>query len=199
MNITEHQAKETLSPYQDDIRDCIVSAWKYYHDHFREIKHILSSRSMASIIFDFITHNVRQKFDGKRNVSISTKRGLFLVNFGNQVVLRFKKLRNNKASCIHTQQTLNFFCQLEIEDIPNPQRLVVGYQLNKIRTEIKAISVIYPQNPKQNYWTFDLQPVISSMTEDLQLHMPMEQDISSATEQRIIIKGESKVGVVENE
>ena len=159
MNTTEDQAKEVLAPYQEEIQECIVSAWKYYHSYFHDIKHIVSSRSRASIIFDFIVNNVRQKFQGRKNVYISDKKRLFLINFGDKVVLRFKKLRNNKAACIPTQQTLDFFCQVEIPEVPSPKRFIVGYQLNNIQTEIKAISVVYPQSANRNYWAYNLEPI----------------------------------------
>ena len=165
MNITEDQAREVLGPYQGDIRSCIVSAWTDYHDHCREIKHILTTRSRASIIFDFIVHNIGQKFQGRRNIFISNKKRLFLVNFENKVIIRFKKLKHNRASCIPTQQTLDFFRQVEIPGIPTPERFVVGYQLNHMQTEINSISVVYPQDPNQNYWAYDLEPMEAKILE----------------------------------
>lgn len=200
MNITEDQAREILSPYQDDIRKSIVSAWENYHAHCREIKHILSSRSRASIIFDLIVDNVRQVFQGKKDVHFSEKKRLFLVNFGDKVVVRFKKLKNNKASCIPTQQTLNFFSQqLEFPEIPNPERLVVGYQLNSIQTELKDVSVIYPKNYTQNFWSYNLEPFVAPVIDIHYKQTEIEQEITIPKKDRIIIKGEIEKGIVKNE
>lgn len=187
MDITENQAKEVLSPYHDALQNCIVAAWEEYHSALHEIKHKLSPRSQSSIIFDFITDNVSQCFEGEKGINISRKRGLFLVNFGNKVVVRFKKLRNNRASCIPTKQTLSFFRQLELPGIPSPKRCIVGYQLNCIRTEIRNISVVYPRTASKNYWQYDLELFESSSLETPYKQIPIAQEVVPK-EDRITVK-----------
>ena len=198
MDITEDQAKEILSPYHHTLHNCIIEAWKSFHAKCYEIKHIFSSRTQASAIFDFIKSNVTQTFHGNKKVSISEKRGLFLVNFENKVVVRFKKLKNNKASCIPTRQTLDFFKQLELPGIPSPERFIIGYQLNNIKTEIKNISVVYPKSSNQNYWSYDLEPCVAQVIETPFIQIPIEQEILPK-EERIIIKEATKKGVIQDE
>jgi len=185
MNITEDQAREVLNPYQEDLQECILSSWTDYHNHCHGIQHILSKRSRANIIFDFIVHNINQKFHGKRNIFISNNKRLFLVNFENKVVIRFKKLRHNRASCIPTQQTIDFFRQIEIPEIPTPERFVVGYHLNHMQTEIKNISVVYPQTSSQNYWAYDLEPMEAKVFEYVPKQSTIDHDV---TKERITIK-----------
>ena len=152
--------KKTFSRYETEIQECIVSAWNDYHKFFASVKHLLSPTSRASIVFDFIVNNIKQRFDGRRNVRVSKSRRIFLLNIEEKILLRFKKLRNNKASCVRTQQTLDFFRQVELPDIPSPKRYIVGYQLNKIQTEIKAISVVCPQSIDNHFWAYDLEPIM---------------------------------------
>lgn len=198
MNITEDQARTVLDPYQSAIQECIVSAWKDYHHHCREIKHILTPRSRANIIFDFIVSNIRQKFQGMRNVFLSESRRLFLVNFENKVVIRFKKLKGNRASYIPTQQALDFMCQIELEEIPSPERFIIGYQLNRMQTEINNISVIYPQSANHNYWAYDLEPMEGKIFEYSQ-KQPTITPVEVVNKERIIIKSDAEVGKTKHE
>ena len=190
MNITEDQAKEILLPYHQTFYDIIVEAWKRFHETCQDIKHILSPRSQSSIVFDFIKDNVNQKFqDNKKNIKIFEKRGLFLLNFDNKVMIRFKKLRNNKASCVLTRQSFCLFNQLEVPGIPSPQKFIVGYELNSIRTEINSISVLYPKNSNQNFWSYDLEPVVAPVPT---LEIPYRQIVA---EQEVIIPKEERITI----
>lgn len=74
-----------------------------------------------------------------------------------QVLFRFKKLdRSGRYKNIPTDQQINLSLQQDLPGVPGKCALVViGYQLNKLETEIKAILVTY-SNGTQVTWDYRL-------------------------------------------
>ena len=110
-----------------------------------------------------------------------------MLNLQDRVLLRFKKLDENKITGnIRTQQTLDFLKQ----DLPfmpsHATNLIVGYELNQIQTNISAVTVTCPKNSLQTEWYFDLE---SSSKTDI-INMPIEPKTSGLidTVKRVKVK-----------
>lgn len=164
MFISQFEAEAILEPYRLMIWESITSAWVDYELHYEHVRHLHTSRTRANIIHDHIVFNARKIFDGIEGICLHDINGLFLVEIQEKVLLRFKKLDEEKrCHNIQTQQTVDFFGQMELPYMPpHAIRLIAGYELNSLQTEIKAISITCP-NGSNNAWYFEVEsPVIES-------------------------------------
>lgn len=170
MDKLQAKVQTALAPYLDSIRDCIRSAWDEYQDHFRTFNGILSSRTRASAIRDFIMERVQQAFSSDSMVHVENIRGMLLLVIGTnpEISLRFKKLnRKLLTSNSRTVQALNYSKQLSIPGLlPETVYLNAGYQLNDTDTDIECF-VTYPNGERQIAWYVHLpsksgsEPIVS--------------------------------------
>ena len=175
MDALQVRIQAALEPYVDSIRDCIKSAWDEYRDHFKTFNGILSSRTRASAIRDFIIERVQQAYASDPMVHVENIRGMLLLVVGTnpEISLRFKKLnRKLLTSNSRTVQALNYSKQLSIPGLlPETVYLNAGYQLNDTDTDIECY-VTYPNGERQIAWYIHLpskvgtQPIISIPIEE---------------------------------
>jgi len=147
MPISRCEAERALHPYLCAIAECIYSAvGEFENGHGGEPD--WSARTRASMIHDLMVKHVRRRFDASDNVRCFVRRGLFHLDMGGAVWLRFKKLdRNMRSSSIPTRQALSFLnvLQLELPGMPCPvSRLTAGYVLNPLGTAIDGAYVTCP-------------------------------------------------------
>jgi len=102
----------------------------------------------------------REFFVGDENIRIFSKRGLAVVNIKDVVLLRFKKLDNNKRSRnIPTTQQYLFRAQLDLPGIPSElTHLEAGYVLNELQTGLDGVYITCP-NKNRLEWFIDLTPL----------------------------------------
>lgn len=173
MLITQSESLSILKPYQSKIRECVVSGWNAYITQYAHVRDVLTPRTRANIVFDHMCHHARQQFANTKDVHIRETNGLFLVDIQGKLQIRFKKLDdNNKSSNIQTQQTLNFYEQLELPGLPHATRLVAGYVLNDWETAIRTVTVTCP-NGSEIEWYLELEEPPKVET----INLPTESEI----------------------
>lgn len=85
------------------------------------------------------------------------KKGLFLLIFNERVCIRFKKLDGKMMSRnIPTQRTLFYLHQLELPEIPEITKMIAGYKLDRLQTEIEGVHITYPRGTKSIPWHLEL-------------------------------------------
>ncbi len=162
MSLTQDEIMDIINPYLDELRACPVSAVNDYNVQYKQLRSRHSLRSQASIIHDLMRDYATILLRPLKDVYIYEDiNGLFIVEFHGKVQVRFKKLNSNmKFSNIPTQQTLDFYEQLELPGIPAAARLVVGYILDETQTQLRKVAITCPKtcsNGQENEWHHELE------------------------------------------
>jgi hypothetical protein len=156
---SEGDADLVLSPYYNAIIGFFFGAWTDWNKLPLKVRAQLTPRARANVIYDFILNRAKVYFNrrGDGNVELIEKNRLFMFGVRGQVLFRFKKLdRSGRAKNIQTDQQVRLSLQQDLPGVPGKCALVViGYQLNKLETEIKAILVTY-SNGVQTAWDYPL-------------------------------------------
>jgi hypothetical protein len=153
-----------ITPYLEQIRQCIGLAWQDYNAECEGIRHKTTATTRAAIVRDNMVYHVKRLFSDIQGVDCFQRGQLFLLIIGNQVCIKFKKLGGNmKPRYIPTQQALSYMEQVEIPGIPQASRWVAGYRLDELQTGIKNILLIYPMGAKSIPWYLELTPTINTI------------------------------------
>lgn len=154
-----------IYPHLSTIRELIVLSIADYNRECNDIRHKTSRRSRASLIHDNMVHRAKQLFDNIDGVTPDVIRGLFVLFFGSDVCLRFKKLDKKKLSCnILTQQTLSYMNQMEIPDIPQTAKMIAGYQFDDLETDF-SVYITYPNGSSSMPWSLLLEESTDNVME----------------------------------
>lgn len=188
MLISQSEADIILEPYKESLRLCVSMAWRYYNEHYGHVHHLHTPRTRASILHDLMVHNARKNFEGKPGIEMRDMRGLFLLIVDGQLLIRFKKLDEDKMSrSIPTRQTEDFLAQMDLPGMPpRATAIIVGYELNRLQTEMAAITVTCP-NGSYNAWYFELSEGTPSAEV---VELPVEPKTPS--QKRIRVKKDKK-------
>ena len=159
---SKEESLEILAPYSDDLYEIVFSAWRNYPRLYKDVLNVHTPRSKSSLIHDHMVHHARQAFEGNSKVRCFDTQRLFLLNFHGKLLVRFKKLYEDKMPRnIPTQQTVLFSEQLELPQIPSATHLVVGYELDAEQLGLQSISITCP-NGKQTSWYSEIDASITS-------------------------------------
>lgn len=188
MVITEASARTILDPYKNQLRECVTQAWEDYESQYGLVRHIHTPRTRANIVHDHMVHHARRLFEGDAAVSMHEIKGLFLVEINGRLLVRFKKLDEDKRHHNYpTPQNLDFWGQLDLPGIPHLTRLVAGYELNNLQTDINAIYVTCP-NGSCNAWHFELE---NEMAQAEIVELPVSTAVNEISE-RVSVKDAEK-------
>ena len=139
------ETEETLKPYNELIRSCIVDAWGECQTYLAPILFKLNACAIANVVFSLMTSNARERFEGVKGVKIVTKNGLFILSINGAVAIRFKKLGKNRLPRgIRTQQAIDFSGQIPLPGVPSKRNLFAGYMLNILQTDIQEVYIVCP-------------------------------------------------------
>ena len=134
-----------LGSYLNLIQNCIERAWQEYSSYPVEHRLKHTSRSRASLMHDHIVFAARLAFDGITDINMVEINKLFIVTFGADIALRFKKLDDNlRSSGIETQQSLDFSRQFDLPGIASVTHLEAGYRLNRLGTALAGVYICCP-------------------------------------------------------
>ncbi|MGW3571227.1 hypothetical protein ACWDSL_46365 [Streptomyces sp. NPDC000941] len=164
--ITAEEASQVLSPYLDQIGRCIQDGWQRWRTllkHDAELGVIISNRSRANLVYDFIRYEAVNRFDGDPDVTISDSRGFLLLTFAEKIVMRFKKYRDAKlrTSSIPTQQSLKFTNQV-LPGMTELTHLVAGYLPDDAGIDLEQVAITCTLGNDQ-LWVLDLDLAIDTV------------------------------------
>lgn len=158
---SKETALEHLAPYKEALRECIeagFNAWRELGRLAMQLRIPLDARARASFIFCHIVFVVRQRFSDVPGVRLMEKRGFPELVIKGRFVIRFKKLdKKGRARNASTKQTRLWYGQFDLPDMPpEAVKLVAGYVLDLLGTEIERVLVICPVSTSAVEWMVDL-------------------------------------------
>ena len=162
MLISFSQANNVLLPYMPELCSLIHGAWNDYQVQISSnVQAILSTRSRASIVHDFMVKRAIEFAEGKNNVSFIRRKRMFVLIFKSEygfLALRFKKRdKGGFSQNIPTKQVSDFKNQIPIHGIDVKHHLEIGYILTDMQDVISSIVMVCPSGGAI-YWMAEITP-----------------------------------------
>ncbi|MET8345632.1 MULTISPECIES: hypothetical protein [Streptomyces] len=153
------EAELILSPHLQKIGGCIELGWRRWLDLLKqdsELGIVISARSRANLVYDFIRYEAVNAFDGSASVTVGDSRGFLLLTFEERIVLRFKKFRDRKlrTSGVPTQQRREFANQV-LPGMEALTHLVAGYLPDKEGLGLERMAIACSLNDDR-LWVLEL-------------------------------------------
>jgi hypothetical protein len=149
-------AEECINPFAQLLAECIQYGWDQYKSFYASKHRILDARARAAIVFSEIVCRAQEKFSGIEGVKFERKNNSFLLYIGEQIILRFKKLRKNgRCSSIDTRQQMLFKAQMELPGMEAGTLLHAGYLLDVLQQDVQQKLVVC-QFKNRVLWTIEL-------------------------------------------
>lgn len=154
--LTLEEAEERLNPHKELLETCIQHAWDEWRSFYAAKHLILDARARAAIVFSEIVALAQQKFSGLDGVKFTRRQNSFWLYVGDDIIIRFKKLKKNGAcSSIDTRQQMLFKAQMSLPTMEAGTLLHAGYALDVLQTEIER-KLIVCQFKNRVLWTISL-------------------------------------------
>jgi hypothetical protein len=114
----------------------------------------LDARARASFIYRHTVAEARRLLHGIPGVLLADNRNFLTVHFGDEFIVRFKKLdRRGRSRNFPTQTQKLFALQAQMFGLGTATRTTVGYQLDELEKSIHDIRVVCP-NGNQTAWNW---------------------------------------------
>ncbi|MEV8565654.1 hypothetical protein AB0436_08760 [Streptomyces sp. NPDC051322] len=157
--LTVEEAADVLAEHREDIRDILQNGWSRWRklvESDTELAVIVSGRTRASLVYDFIRYEAMNHFDGLSDVVISEGRGILLLTFHERLLLRFKKFRSKalKTSGIPTQQARDFATQT-LPGMEELTHIVAGYLPDEAGIDLDRVAITC-SIANEMQWVIDL-------------------------------------------
>jgi hypothetical protein len=147
--------KKVLGDFELRMREILEGAW----EDWQSMSHrgLMSPRSRASVIFDFIKARALMEFDGDPNIHAIPKGQTVHFLFYDSVLVRFKKADSaGLGSNIKTQAVIDFIDPpFPLFALPPIFNVEVCYQLDKLATRMERLVVTARQGNKK-HWDYEL-------------------------------------------
>lgn len=153
--LTKLEAEKDLAPHLETLRGCINDGWIAWQTHYSSRHVILDARARAAIVYCEIIHSAKTCFPEGGDVKIVPKGSMYVLFIGDDIVLRFKKLKNGVPRNIPTEQQRLFRMQLPIPGILPGTYLSAGYELDALEQAISKTLVVARLGNHQ-VWSLDL-------------------------------------------
>lgn len=158
-------ASKLLGQNLERLGECIEHGWKMWEDHYNDRQHVLDARARAAIVNCETVAKAGEEFLDVPGVVFRKTRGTFWLYVGDEIVVRFKKLRRNgKSSNIMTKQQRQIYTQMVIPGFLPGTHLSAGYVLDQLQQGISQVLVAF-QNAASVVWTIDLRDSGATPTE----------------------------------
>jgi len=109
MRFYKNDAISILKPFFSDFRQCVESGFSTCLTEYKPYTHLYARRTKASLVYDHIIDEARKTFADKNNINIIETNGLFLIDVGGEILIRFKKFNTDlRSSNFPTKQQLCF-------------------------------------------------------------------------------------------
>lgn len=147
--------KKVLEDFELRMREILEGAW----EDWQSMSHraLMSPRSRASVVFDFIKARALAEFDGDANIHAIPKGQTVHFLFRDRVLVRFKKANSaGLGSNIETQAVIEFVDpQIPLFAMPPVYHVEVCYHLDKLATRMAMLAVTARQR-NNKLWTYEL-------------------------------------------
>lgn len=153
--LNKGDAEQTLQKHYQKLKQCLDGAWDSWHKHYNHRHHVLDARARAAIVYCEIVALARQLFDGAPDVKIVKRRLMCWFYFGDDIVLRFKKLKNRKPRNVQTAQQTLLELQRPLDGVLPGTYVTAGYELDQIQQAVAERLVLAYLNGKE-VWAIDL-------------------------------------------
>jgi len=150
--ITRERAESILQPYMELLNKCIDEGWDAWMTEYGHKHHLLDARARAAIVFCEITHRAKHAFSALPNVKVVSHRCSLTIFIGDEITLRFKKIKKSgRCSNIMTKTQTLFLAQLNFPGMLDGTLVHAGYALDELQREISRKAVVC-QLDKQVIW-----------------------------------------------
>lgn len=153
--LTQIEADKQFSPHVEILRRCIHDAWEQWQTFYAGRHFVLDSRARAAIVYCEIIHLAKTLFAQAPGVKIARKGSMTILFIGDDIVLRFKKLKNGVPRNIRTEQQNLFRMQLPIPGILPGTYVSAGYELDELEQAISKTLIVARLGDEQ-IWSLDL-------------------------------------------
>lgn len=147
--------KNVLEDFELCMREILEGAW----EDWQSMSHrgLMSPRSRASVVFDFIKARALAAFDGDPNIRAIPKGQTVHFLFRDRVLVRFKKANwAGLGSNIETQAVIEFVDpQFPLFALPPIFNVEVCYHLDKLATRMATLAVTARQR-NTKLWAYEL-------------------------------------------
>ncbi len=158
--LNEGDFTRVIGKYFEAIQECIEAGFNRWFAVPAEFRIAASPRTRANFIHDFIRDEALRRFLHVPEIELLEVRGLFLVKFGEDVLLRFKKFdRYFRPQNIPTGQTKLFSrqgVQESLFGVPFATKVIAGYQTDKAHAEIQWTGITCPEG-KHLHWYINFE------------------------------------------
>ena len=171
--LTQDAGERLLAPHAAGMHKAITDAWAQWHANLANNPSmaVLSPRSRANIVYDYMAANAEKYFD-EIGVTTSHKAGFLEVTFSDEnAVLRFKKYKDSslRTSGIPTAQKLEIDMQQLTFDGMSVTYLVAGYLPDDLGIGLDTVALTCSYGGKAQ-WQLNLDmAVVADVT-------PFEQE-----------------------
>ena len=153
--LRKEQAEKILKPHYEKLKQSLDGGWESWQEYYKPRHHVLDARARAAIVYCEVIDRAKTLFADVAVAKFIKKRGMHLLYIGNEIVLRFKKLRKGAPSNVRTRQQTLFQMQRTIPGVLPGTYASAGYQLDQIEQAIDKTMVVC-QLDGESVWAIDL-------------------------------------------
>lgn len=143
LRLSRDQALAVLRPHAERLYRIGAFPFEtYQRDYPNQALH--TPRTRANILYDLMVNQARVEFRGIRGAAIvDPPSGVVLLDIEQRAIIRFKKLDDDSLPRNYpTTAAKDWDMGEDLPGIPSsPQRLTLGYRLNRLQTAIQSVLV----------------------------------------------------------
>jgi hypothetical protein len=183
--LSKEQALALLQPYLKILNQCIDDGWSAWKTHYSHRSHILDGRPRAAIVYAEIVNRALEVFQGLEGVKIVRHPGSLMIYIGDDITIRFKKIRKDgRCSNIKTVTQIRFLAQLQLPGMVDGTLVHAGYQLDDLQQNVVRKAIVC-QLYEKVLWDIELTGVRAEM-----VTMPPVDSVGQpSAEPRFVAKG----------
>jgi hypothetical protein len=135
-----------LDPHLAMLHACVLDGFNTYHRTPPDLKAQHDERAATTTVYAHIMHAINREFAAVDGVSLIDSKGLKVLNFGDRLVARFKKVNESGRHRNHiSKQQVRFDKQLSLPHLPPAAtRVTIGYEPDPAFYEIVRVTVGCP-------------------------------------------------------
>jgi hypothetical protein len=143
LRLSRDQALEVLTPHAERLYRIGTTPFASWQSEYPNLA-LHTPRTRANVLYDLMVNQARIEFRGIRGTAIiDPPSGVVLLDIDQQVLIRFKKLDDDSLPRNYpTLAAKDWDIGEDLPGIPSsPQRLSLGYRLNRLQTTVKDVMV----------------------------------------------------------